>query len=140
MLAACENRDVELFVKTPDYLAKTSNEHICTSSYFNKTLDLDYKYFIYKHLWSKGFYLTSGAKFGGDYLVYLGDPLRYHSSFILMCIRNKEEFESMKIRELVAYGRLATNVKKTFLIAYCCNNVKHNKLEILFTCINWSHI
>lgn len=30
------------------------------------------RYKVFKDLWSKGFYLTCGMKFGGDFLVYEG--------------------------------------------------------------------
>jgi len=30
------------------------------------------RYKVFKDLWSKGFYLTCGVKFGGDFLVYEG--------------------------------------------------------------------
>jgi len=131
--------NVELHVKTPEYLERTSNASLCNEKFLTITPELDYKYFIYEYLWSRGFYLTSGAKFGGHYLVYSGDPLRYHSSFILLCIRNRSEFEAIRLRQLITFGRLATNVKKTYLIAYCDKN--GGKLNrILFTCINWAHI
>jgi tRNA-splicing endonuclease subunit Sen34 len=30
------------------------------------------RYKVFKDLWTKGFYLTCGLKFGGDFLVYEG--------------------------------------------------------------------
>lgn len=37
------------------------------------------RYKVFKDLWSKGFYLTCGMKFGGDFLVYRGliNKLKY---------------------------------------------------------------
>jgi hypothetical protein len=32
--------------------------------------------------------MTSGAKFGGDFLAYPGDPLLYHAQFTVRCVRN----------------------------------------------------
>ena len=29
-------------------------------------------YSVYKHFWEQGYFLTSGGKFGGDFLVYPG--------------------------------------------------------------------
>ncbi|CAI6347702.1 unnamed protein product [Macrosiphum euphorbiae] len=43
------------------------------------------RYKVFKDLWSKGFYLTCGMKFGGDFLVYEGDPLAYHAKYIVNC-------------------------------------------------------
>lgn len=37
------------------------------------TTDLErLRYKVFKDLWSKGYYLTCGMKFGGDFLVYEG--------------------------------------------------------------------
>ena len=36
-------------------------------------------YLIYRHLWSAGFWLTSGLKYGADWLAYRGTPELYHS-------------------------------------------------------------
>lgn len=69
---------------------------------------------IFNDLWSKGFYITSGIKFGGDYLLYRNDPMCTHSEFI---IGIREEEETVLPLEIISMGRLATNVKKTFAIA-----------------------
>lgn len=36
------------------------------------TSDQQLRYRIYKDLWEKGYYITGGEKFGGDFLVYPG--------------------------------------------------------------------
>ncbi|KAI7892392.1 uncharacterized protein EV154DRAFT_562368 [Mucor mucedo] len=69
---------------------------------------------IFNDLWSKGFYITSGIKFGGDYLLYTNDPMCTHSEFI---IGVRQEEEDIKPVEIISMGRLATNVKKTFVVA-----------------------
>jgi hypothetical protein len=38
---------------------------------------------VYADLHSRGYYLTSGSKFGGDYLAYPGDPNLYHAQFVV---------------------------------------------------------
>ncbi|KAI8333598.1 tRNA intron endonuclease [Chlamydoabsidia padenii] len=72
------------------------------------------KYQVYCYLWNQGFFLTCGDKFGGDYLAYPGDPMRYHSHFIIGIKEAKEIWTAM---DLVRMGRLATNTKKTFVLA-----------------------
>ncbi|CAH0729738.1 unnamed protein product, partial [Brenthis ino] len=37
------------------------------------------RYAVFKDLWEKGHYITSGSKFGADYLVYPGDPVKFHA-------------------------------------------------------------
>ena len=34
---------------------------------------------------SIGFFVTSGDKFGGDFLAYPGDPLLFHAKFVVIC-------------------------------------------------------
>lgn len=89
-------------------------------------------YRVFKDLWEKGYHLTKGSKFGGDFLAYPGDPKRYHSFFIIIC---KDNNDSMTFTELAALGRLGTSVKKTVLI--CCIDEFDN---VVHTSIEWSGI
>jgi tRNA-splicing endonuclease subunit Sen34 len=57
--------------------------------------------------------VTSGLKFGGDYLVYLGDPIKYHASYIAVCWPNEKEFSA---RDLLGRIRVGTSTKKTLLV------------------------
>ncbi|KAI9272881.1 tRNA intron endonuclease [Phascolomyces articulosus] len=71
------------------------------------------RYQVFEYLWSRQLYVTSGLKFGGDYLAYLGDPMRFHSHYIVTA---KDRHESMTTLDIISMGRLATNVKKTYVI------------------------
>ncbi|GAA5990401.1 hypothetical protein JCM5350_003685 [Sporobolomyces pararoseus] len=70
---------------------------------------------VFEDLWKKGFYMGIGLRFGGDFLVYPGDPLRYHSHFTLTVLSTN--VTTIMPLDLVAYGRLATAVKKAHLLA-----------------------
>ena len=70
-------------------------------------------YPLFKHLHGLSYYLTPGLRFGCQYLVYPGDPLRFHSHFLAVSYEWDEEIDLM---ELVGGGRLGTGVKKGFLI------------------------
>lgn len=70
-------------------------------------------YPFYKHLNSKGYYITPGIRFGADYSVYPGDPFRYHAHFMATIF---EWNEDITVLDLVTGGRLGTGVKKGFLI------------------------
>ena len=142
--------NTEIFLQMPAFLKKQyKTSSIDFSQYLTITSDLDYKFVIYRYIWSLGYYLTSNAcKFGGDYLVYSGDPCQYHSKFILLCL-NEEKFKEIKLKQLIHYGRIATNVKKLYLIACVLqnnsdfsfkNSIKFENENILFTCIKWSHM
>ncbi|PWY96617.1 tRNA-splicing endonuclease subunit Sen34 [Aspergillus sclerotioniger CBS 115572] len=75
--------------------------------------DVPASYPLFAHLHSEGYFLSPGLRFGCQYLVYPGDPLRFHSHFLGVAADWDEEFDLMKI---VAGGRLGTGVKKGFLI------------------------
>ncbi|XP_049784503.1 tRNA-splicing endonuclease subunit Sen34 isoform X2 [Schistocerca cancellata] len=72
------------------------------------------RYKVFKDLWDKGYYMTSGKKFGGDFLVYRGDPLKFHAHFLILC---KERECSISLYEFITFGRLGTNVRKKAVIA-----------------------
>ncbi|XP_065162345.1 tRNA-splicing endonuclease subunit Sen34 [Atheta coriaria] len=73
------------------------------------------KYETFKNFWERKFYITSGANFGGDFLVYPGDPIFYHSNYIVRCLN---ENETVYPTELVVLGRVATTVRKKGVISY----------------------
>ncbi|KAH7241191.1 uncharacterized protein BKA55DRAFT_114141 [Fusarium redolens] len=64
-------------------------------------------------LLTSGYYTTPGLRFGAKYSVYPGDPLRFHAHFMA----NQYEWEEeIPVLDIVAGGRLATAVKKAYLI------------------------
>lgn len=83
-------------------------------------------YPFYKHLNSKGFYITPGIRFGADYSVYPGDPFRFHAHFMATSFEWNEE---ITVLDLVTGGRLGTGVKKGFLIGGEAPLVEGEKVE-----------
>lgn len=70
---------------------------------------------IFNHLNDSGYYLSCGLRFGGDFVVYPGDPFRYHSHYTLTCPKDSQS--NFSVGKLIADGRLGTAVKKVHLIA-----------------------
>lgn len=68
-------------------------------------------------------FLGQGVKFGGEFLVYPGDPLRYHSHFVTTTIGHPDV--PIQPMELVAFGRLGTATKKAHLL--CCYDNKKDE-------------
>ncbi|KAG9251815.1 uncharacterized protein F5Z01DRAFT_252109 [Emericellopsis atlantica] len=66
-----------------------------------------------RHLQYNGYYMTPGLRFGARYSVYPGDPLRFHAHYMANQYAWEEE---IPILDVVEGGRLATAVKKAFLI------------------------
>lgn len=77
------------------------------------SVDVPPSYPLYAHLQDRGYYMMPGLRFGCDYNVYPGDPLRFHSHFQAASYGWDEE---ITVLDLVAGGRLGTNVKKGYLV------------------------
>lgn len=144
--------EIEIFHSTPEFynsIFKTEEIPIADFKTLNFKLFINCKYSAFRYLYTQGYYITSGAKFGGDFLVYPGDPTNYHSQFILVCFDSKQEYNSLSLKQLITYARMATTVKKTFLISFLTEErLEVGRLSINlddkkflnFLSINWSHI
>ncbi|KAK0450698.1 hypothetical protein EV421DRAFT_1173271 [Armillaria borealis] len=87
---------------------------------------------VFRSLWEQGYFMGGGIKFGGDYLVYPGDPMRYHSHFTATVIDSP--LSALQPMEIVAHGRLGTATKKAHLI--CCWD--DEKGEVTTMSIEWA--
>ncbi len=72
------------------------------------------KYIIYEDLREKGFIPRPGLKFGADFVVYKKGPGLEHSHFIVHVHRSQSKISAI---DMVRAGRLATSVRKKFVIA-----------------------
>jgi tRNA-splicing endonuclease subunit Sen34 len=70
-------------------------------------------YPLFAHLHSLGYFLSPGLRFGCQYVAYPGDPLRFHSHFVVV---SAEWDQEMDLMDIVNGGRLGTGVKKGFLL------------------------
>ncbi|KAB0792365.1 hypothetical protein PPYR_14324 [Photinus pyralis] len=84
---------------------------------------------VFEDLWSRGYYITCGRKFGGDFLVYRGDPTAFHAVYIIRCVQDVTK--DVHLSQLIAFGRLGTSVKKKAVLASLCSNT------INYVTINW---
>ncbi|MCS7145432.1 MAG: tRNA-intron lyase [Aigarchaeota archaeon] len=71
-------------------------------------------YAVYRDLRERGFVVTPGIKFGSDFAVYKHGPGIDHAPYIVQVKTADEEISSS---EVVRAGRLATTVRKNFIIA-----------------------
>ncbi|XP_043975855.1 tRNA-splicing endonuclease subunit Sen34 [Gambusia affinis] len=85
---------------------------------------------VFRDLRGRGFFLTSAGKFGGDFLVYPGDPLRFHAHFIAVCLALDE---SVCLLDVLCVARLGSNVKKTVLL---CSPAPDGPVR--YTSLQWS--
>jgi tRNA-intron endonuclease len=76
--------------------------------------DFHLKYQVYRELREHGLIVQPGIKFGCDFAVYERGPGIDHAPFL---IQVKKPTESLDAIEIVRAGRLATTVRKRFIIA-----------------------
>lgn len=67
---------------------------------------------LFAYLYERGYYMSPGLRFGCDYTVYPGDPLRFHAHFLGVGYDWDEE---IPLVDIVGGGRLGTGVKKGYL-------------------------
>ena len=85
-------------------------EEICRSSY----TDFDEKFLVYKKLREAGYVVTPGIKFGSDFAVYEHGPGIDHAPYIVQVM---SPGSTISATSMVRSGRLATTVRKQFIIA-----------------------
>lgn len=76
--------------------------------------EFDGKYAVYRDLRDSGLIVTPGIKFGCDFAVYKHGPGVEHAPFMVSVKKSRAE---MSATEIVKAGRLATTVRKRFIIA-----------------------
>ena len=76
--------------------------------------DFDAKYAVYRDLRGQQLIVTPGMKFGCDFAVYQHGPGVDHAPYMISVWRADEEITAT---DVVKAGRLATTVRKRFIIA-----------------------
>ncbi len=77
-------------------------------------IEFDEKYLVYKDLRDSGLIVTPGIKFGCDFAVYKYGPGVEHAPYMVSVKKADSEISAT---EIVKAGRLATTVRKRFIIA-----------------------
>ncbi|XP_014781421.1 tRNA-splicing endonuclease subunit Sen34 isoform X2 [Octopus bimaculoides] len=120
-----KNSVVQIFTENP-WINRTYKE---AEWIFPSNAMQNLRYRVFKEFWEQGYFLTHGSKFGGDFLVYPGDPARYHSFFIVRCVKQTETIPMM---DIAAIERLGTSVRKTVVLC-SLNDVN----EVDFISLQW---
>ena len=87
------------------------------------------KYIVYKHFRDKGYIINPGIKFGCDFAVYEKGPGIDHAPFLIQVYNRNESITST---EIVLAGRLATTVRKQFILA-----IPKGKDKVDFLALDW---
>lgn len=105
---------IQIFTKTP-WLKRVHSANVTWN--YPSTPSEVLKYKVFRHFWEDGYFLTSGNKFGGDFLVYPGDPLKFHAYFLVLCIDKNAPIRPVNVAML---SRLGSAVRKSVVLA--CEN------------------
>ena len=87
------------------------------------------KYIVYKNFRDKGYIINPGIKFGCDFAVYEKGPGIDHAPFLIQVYNRSESITSTGI---VLAGRLATTVRKQFILA-----IPKGKDKVDFLALDW---
>jgi tRNA-intron endonuclease, archaea type len=101
-------------------------EKICQDAVFQ----FKEKLAVYTKLRDAGFVVTPGVKFGADFAAYERGPGIDHAPYL---VRVSIPSTKMTATDIVLVGRLATTVRKQFIIAV----VDSNKGEVSFVGFDW---
>ena len=98
---------------------------ICQENHYN----FDKKFQVYNDFREKGYIVSPGIKFGCDFAVYQRGPGIDHAPFLVQVYNRNENISST---DVVLAGRLATSVKKQFVLAIPYNN---NRID--YIALDW---
>ncbi len=94
------------------------NKDLSTKEFYKLAKNVHHKfeekYTIYKDLREKGYIPRPGLKFGADFVIYRLGPGLEHSLFMVHVLPHDAEITAV---DMVRAGRLATSVRKKFVIA-----------------------
>jgi len=98
---------------------------ICREEYHN----FDKKYLVYKDFREKKYVVNPGIKFGCDFAVYNRGPGIDHAPYLIQVYNKSDSISSTGV---VLAGRLASSVKKQFILA-----IPHGKSSVDYLALDW---
>jgi len=119
-----ENKKISIYREKKNVTPKAMRE-ICKIEYHG----FDKKYLVYKNFRDKGYIINPGIKFGCDFAVYEKGPGIDHAPFLIQVYSRSDSITSTAI---VLAGRLATTVRKQFILA-----IPKGKDKVDFLALDW---
>lgn len=101
-------------------------EKICSDEVYQ----FEEKLLVYSKLRKAGFVVTPGIKFGADFAAYERGPGLDHAPYL---VRVSPPSQKLTATDIVLAGRLATTVRKQFIIAVA----NATKKEVSFVGFDW---
>lgn len=93
-------------------------------------------YLVYQSLKNENYVVSPGARFGGKFIIYPGDPLRFHSHLIVSSPLNYYH-DNINLVNIINGARLSTSVKKIWVISGIIDKEPEEK-EVRFFSIEWA--
>ncbi len=90
------------------------------------------KYRVFKDLWTQGYYITSGLKFGGDFLIYKQHPSHTHASYIAMVTPWQQPLND----RIGSLCRVSTQVGKQVIL---CSAMKDSG-KLVYLTLDWNKL
>ncbi len=111
--------------KTKKKITEKEMLEICRKEYHN----FDKKFLVYKNFRDKGYIVNPGIKFGCDFAVYQKGPGIDHAPYLVQVYNSSDSISSTGV---VLAGRLATTVRKQFILA-----IPHGKNDVNCLALDW---
>jgi tRNA-intron endonuclease len=96
----------------------------------NQYDEFDTKYLVFQELRDRGYIVSPGIKFGCDFAVYERGPGIDHAPYLVQVCKPGSDITATAI---VLAGRLATTVKKQFIVAI----PKYKERKVQFIGFDW---
>ncbi len=106
----CNKNRLKIFKDSATNVEPKEILKICKKQYVN----FEVKYVVFENLRDKGYIVSPGIKFGCDFAVYIHGPGIDHAPFLVKVLKQNDNITSI---DIVLAGRLATTVKKQFILA-----------------------
>lgn len=105
-----QSKILDVFHVSGKKISLVEMKAICRKQY----ADFDRKYLVFKKLRDVGYVVSPGIKFGCDFAVYEHGPGIDHAPYLVQVVKASDNLTTTGI---VLAGRLATTVKKLFILA-----------------------
>ncbi|QLL32915.1 hypothetical protein HG536_0D04370 [Torulaspora globosa] len=92
---------------------------------------------VFRSLRSHGLVVSPGARFGGKFIAYPGDPLRYHSHMVVSSPLDYRK-DPIEFRDIINGSRLSTTVKKIWVLSGIDTQERQEEEQVKFFSIEWA--
>ncbi len=120
------NDRLDIFKPNGKLISLKEITNLCKKQY----TDFEVKYMVFENLRNKGYVVSPGIKFGCDFAVYIHGPGIDHAPYLVKVLKPSQNISGV---DIVLAGRLATTVKKQFILAIVYTGEK----SIKFVGFDW---